>query len=143
MLCSMALSVFDDKAKQPTDVEVENALGSAAKAWSGLKSHLAVAYGPIREEWGFTAKSTGWGLRLKRGDRTLLYMTPCSGHFLVSLVLGDKAVRAAHERGLPESILTALDSARKYAEGRGIRLQIRTPAELKPIEALAAIKVEH
>jgi hypothetical protein len=141
----MALSIFDDKAKQPTEADIAKALGSASKAWIDLKARVAAAHGPIREEWGFTAKSTGWGLRLRleRGDRTILYMTPCSGYFLVSLVLGDKAVRAAHERGLPEPILTMLDGARKYAEGRGIRLEVRKLAELRPIEALAAIKVEH
>lgn len=143
MLCGMALSIFDDKAKQPTDADVAKALGSASKAWIDLKARVAAAHGPIREEWGFTAKSTGWGLRLKRGDRTILYMTPCSGYFRVSFVLGDKAVRAAHERGLPEPILAMLDAARKYAEGRGIRLEVRKLAELRPIEALVAIKVEH
>ncbi|HEX2833991.1 MAG TPA: DUF3788 family protein [Thermoanaerobaculia bacterium] len=139
----MALSIFDDKTKPPTDSDVANALGSAAQAWLALKASVIAAHGDMREEWGFTAKSTGWGLRLKQRDRTILYMTPCCEHFLVSFVLGDRAVRAAHERGLPDAILDTLDSARKYAEGRGIRLEVRNAAELPPIEALVAIKVEH
>lgn len=143
MLSRMALSIFDDKSKPPTENDVASALGAAMKAWLALKASVAKSHGPMREEWGFATKSTGWGLRLKKGDRTILYMTPCREHFLVSLVLGDRAVRAAHERGLPETILTTLDSARKYAEGRGIRLEVRKAAELQPIEALVAIKVEH
>jgi hypothetical protein len=143
MLCRMALSIFDDKTKPPTDTDVAHALGAATKPWTELKAHVASAHGVTREEWGFATKSTGWGLRLKRGERTILYMIPCRDYFLVGLVLGDKAVRAAHERKLPEAILTELDNARKYAEGRGIRLEVRKSAELRPIEALVAIKVEH
>ena len=32
--------------------------------------------------------------------RTILYMTPCKGHFIVGFVLGEKTVKAAHETTL-------------------------------------------
>ncbi len=44
---------------------------------------------------GFTAASTGWGLRVRYKERVILYMTPQQNQFLVSIVLGEKAVAAA------------------------------------------------
>jgi len=33
-------------------------------------------------------------------------------------------VKAAHERGLPDAVLSLIAGAPKYAEGRGIRLPV-------------------
>ncbi len=35
-----------------------------------------------------------------------------------------------------------IDSARKYAEGRGVRLEVRTARDVANIEKLAVIKME-
>ena len=58
-----------------------------------------------KSEWGFAGNNAGWGLRLRRPARTVLYMTPCKGYFLASFALGEKAVKAAHDSDLPPSIL--------------------------------------
>ena len=68
-------------------------------------------------------------------------MTPCQGYFLASFALGEKAVRAAHQSGLPDSVLSVIDNARKYAEGRGVRLEVRSQGDLENIQKLAAIKM--
>jgi hypothetical protein len=68
-------------------------------------------------------------------------MTPCRGHFLVGLVLGEKAVRAAHDSNLPESILATIDAATKYAEGRAVRIEIRSKKDIEIAKRIAAIKM--
>ena len=68
-------------------------------------------------------------------------MTPRKGHFLVGFVLGEKAVRAARDSDLPDSIFTTIDEARKYAEGRGVRIEIRNKKSLEATKKLAAIKM--
>jgi hypothetical protein len=78
---------------------------------------------------------------LKRKKRTVLYMTPGKGYFLASFALGEKAVQAAHRSGLPDSVLNIIDGARKYAEGRGVRLEVRTKKDMENIKRLAAIKM--
>jgi len=72
---------------------------------------------PVTEEWGFTSKKTGWGLRLKREERAILYMTPCEDHFLASFALGEKAVEAAHESDLPASAIEIIDNAPSMLKG--------------------------
>ena len=139
----MALSAFDDKSRPPGEDELAATLGKARAAWDELIARVGARFSPLARDWGFTSKSTGWGLRLKHQERTILYMTPCRGRFLASFALGEKAVAAAHDAGLPAAILAAIDGARKYAEGRGVRLEVRSLADARNIEALAIVKMAH
>jgi hypothetical protein len=136
----MALSAFDDKSRPPRDDELAATLGRAFVSWNELRRIIASRFAPLSEEWGF---GTGWGLRLKRPARTVLYMTPCNGYFLASFALGEKAVKAAHESDLPASILEIIDSAKKYAEGRGVRLEVRSAKDVRNVEKLAVIKMKN
>lgn len=137
----MALSVFDDKARQPTEADLARALKGSFVFWNELKERTASRFTPLTFEWGFTGKSTGWGLRLKHKDRVILYMTPCNGYFLASFALGEKAVQAAREAKLPSPLLKIIDSARKYAEGRGVRLRVTSARDVRNIGKLAVIKM--
>ncbi len=91
--------------------------------------------------WIFSGAKWGWSLRLKQKKRTVLYMTPCSKHFLVGFALGEKAVRAAHAVPLADSILAEIDSAQKYAEGRALRIEVRTKKDLAAVKDVAAVKM--
>lgn len=68
-------------------------------------------------------------------------MTPREGYFMASFALGEKAVKAAHESDLPISVLKVIDSAKKYAEGRGVRLEVRSAEDVRNVEKLAVIKM--
>ena len=59
----------------------------------------------------------------------------------MGFVLGEKAVKAAHQGSLPDSVLTVIDEAKKYAEGRGVRIEIRNKKDLNIAKELAAIKM--
>jgi len=80
-------------------------------------------------------------LRLKHKKRAVLYMTPCEGYFLASFALGEKAVQAAHDSNLPASVVQLIDGAKKYAEGRGVRLKVTSTRDVRYIEKLAIIKM--
>ena len=137
----MALSAFDDKSRQPAEEDISATLGDSFVFWNELKRLISSRFAPIIMEWGFTSKSTGWGMRLKQEKRTILYMTPCDGHFLALFALGEKAVEAAHDSDLPASVLEVIDGAKKYAEGRGVRLEVRSAEDTCNIEKLAVIKM--
>ncbi len=139
----MALSAFDDRSRPPRDDELEATLGATFALWSELQRVMAATFTPLSLEWGFSSKVTGWGARLRQNKRVILYLIPCKDHFLASFALGEKAVRAAHESDLPPAILQAIDGARKYAEGRGVRLEVRSSADLPAVAQLAAIKMAH
>ena len=137
----MALSAFDDKEKQPDDADLARTLKRSFALWNELKSLIAARFAPLSFEWGFAGKAYGWGLRLKHKKRTVLYMTPCEDHFLASFALGEKAVKVAHNSDLPTSVLKLIDGAKKYAEGRGVRLEVRNAKDVRHVEKLAVIKM--
>ncbi len=137
----MALSIFDDKGHPPKEADLKEVLGKTYKLWCTLRDHVVEEYSPISPEWGYASKSTGWGLRLKGEKRAVLYMTPCEGYFLASFALGEKAVAAAHAAKLPDCVLDIIDKAPKYAEGRGVRLEVRTAKDVESIKKLAVIKM--
>lgn len=137
----MALSAFADKSSPPTPDAVAAVLGPAWEPWQALQDRLQAEVGPLAPIWGFTSKSTGWGLRLRRGERVVLYLTPQAGQFLASLALGDRALAVARGSGLPPQVLAVLDAAPRYAEGTGVRLVIRQAQEIPAVLLLARAKL--
>jgi len=137
----MALSAFDNKSQRPKPGEVNAVLGKTAKLWQQLIGCLSENYAPITEEWNFAGARFGWSLRLKHRDRIIFYLIPQAGRFLVGVVLGEKAARAAHERRLSVSVLKLIDAAPRYAEGRGIRFTVTTKKDLAAALELAGLKM--
>ncbi len=80
-------------------------------------------------------------MKLLRGKRNLCFMTACDGYFTVSFVLGDRAVAAAQESGLPADRVQELINARKYVEGRGIRIQVKSRRAIEISKILIDIKL--
>jgi hypothetical protein len=135
----MSLSFFADKARPPSDAELAECLGSAHALWTQVREHVA-SKARITAVWGYTSRSTGWGLRLKSGERVILYMTPREGEFLASTALGEKAI--ANARGLPPAVRRLIADAPRYAEGRGIRITVKRPSDVRSVAHVVALKVE-
>lgn len=68
-------------------------------------------------------------------------MTALPGRIRASTAFGERAVEAAREAGLPAEILEMIESARKYAEGRAVRLEIHDAEGVALARRLAAIKM--
>ena len=139
----MALSVFDDPSSAPTDRALAQALGPSAKVWTSLIERLSSDCAPLEPVWAFAGAKFGWSLRLKRGKRIIVYMTPGQGQFLASFALGEKACAAARDARLPAAILKLIADAPRYPEGRGVRIPVRTERHTASIRTLAAIKIAH
>lgn len=139
----MTLSALTDKSHEPTDDDVRAVLGKAHEVWTHLIDSVAERIGPVDQTWGFTSKSTGWGLRLRLKDRVILYMTPQTEKFLVSFALGERAVADAKLRKLSPTLLKAIDAAPRYAEGRGVRIEVTSGRQVAALAALAGIKSEN
>jgi hypothetical protein len=72
--------------------------------------------------------------------RNLFFCIPGEGYFTIAFVFGDKAVRVVEESDLPVRMIRELQSARRYAEGRGLRIEVRKHSEIDHVVRLAAIK---
>src|SRR5206468_12597255 len=102
----MTPNAFIGRTKAPGDEELSAELGAARGLWDQLVGELG-----LTGEWHSYSVKAGWSLRLKSGKRTVVYLTPCRGCFRVSFAMGEKAIAAAKEAGLPASVVKILDEA--------------------------------
>jgi hypothetical protein len=139
----MPPNAFIGKPEKPTDAELVTALGPCKALWDQLLADLAEEHGIVIREWNPYSRKAGWSLRLKHGKRAILYLSPCGGFFRVSFALGDKAVQAARECRLPQRVIRIIDEAKRYAEGTGVRIEVRTSKDLAAVHKLTAVKLEN
>lgn len=139
----MGLSVFEDKNNPPTDDDLSKVLGDAKALWDDLKTHVIENFPPIVEDWKHYGKSSGWTMKLLRKKRNLCFSYPGNGEMTVVFVFGDKAVQAVEESDIPRPIVDELKQARKYAEGRGIKIPVRTREDVETVKKLVDIKIKN
>ena len=137
----MAASIFDDKSKQPTVSELDEALGEATALLEDIEQYLVDRFGEVTREFKFYSKKAGWTLAMKHEERRVFHLIPQSGLFTVVFTLGKRAVSAAQESTLPGEIKAAIQDAREYAEGRSIRFDVRAAEDVAIVKQIIAIKM--
>jgi hypothetical protein len=135
-------NAFIGRKTQPSAKDLAVTLGDSLEAWKELTTWLT-AKGISAKEWYSFSPKYGWALRPKLKSRNILYMSPCAGCFRVSLVLADRAVAAARASDLPNALLKEIAGARRYAEGTGVRLLVKTADDLAPARTLVEIKLQN
>lgn len=139
----MASSVLDDKSKMPEDEALAQVLGKSMGLWQAIHADLAASYPSLESEWQFTSPKYGWIFRARHKKRTILYMIPGKGSLTISFCLGGKAVAAAEQSTLPAEILEEIRNARPYAEGRGVRVEVKRQADVENVRKLVEIKMSN
>ena len=134
-------NAFIGRPAKPSPLEVATALGSSIASWTQFIDWLADAHGVMVHEWKSDSLRYGWSLRLKKKDRTIVYLSPCEGCFRVAFVLGARAMEVVRQTHFPPAVAQAIAEAPHYAEGTGIRLIVRRPSDLLPVRTLAEIKL--
>ncbi len=139
----MLPNAFLDKSTKPTAAELAAELGAAKSLWDQVVADVASENGLDVQEWKSTSRKYGWSLRLRLKQRTIVYLSPHHGCFTASFVLGDKAVKAARAAGLPALVIKMLDEAKRYAEGTGLRIEVKGSKDVAIVEKLSAIKLQN
>lgn len=139
----MSASIFDNKLILPNDLMLREELGETYQYLEQVVREIAKASGEVTPEWKHYGQKSGWTLKLFAKKRNILFVTPCHEYFLVSLVFGDRAVDAIIQSTLPESIKQEVFMARKYAEGRGIQLEVKSQEQCEVVLDLVKIKITH
>jgi hypothetical protein len=137
------VNAFIGKPAAPTDDELGAELGPAKAVWDQLVADLADECDIGIREWSSYSRKAGWSLRLKREERTILYLSPCRSCFRASFALGDKAVKAARQSGLPQRVIRTINESRRYAEGTAVRIDVNGPREIAVVKKLAVVKLEN
>jgi len=139
----MEIEFLFDKSTLPTQKRIEQLLGDNAKLYNKLDRFCETELEPIIYDWKFYTKKSGWTRKTLLKKRNLFFLSPKVDMFSVTFVFGDKAVTAVENSDLPERIKTDLNQARKYMEGRGIRIDITASDDLEIVKKLLLIKLEN
>ena len=130
-----------DKSSMPTIKDLETALGSTYKLWKNCIDFTKHVYPEVVEEWNYSGDKFGWSFRLKDKKRVLVYLLPRDKFFKVAFMFGQKATDAIFESPISENIKSEIRSAKVYAEGRGIRVDVKNKSVIHDIEKLIEIKI--
>lgn len=136
-------NAFIGRTAAPADEDLTAALGSTRPLWDQALATLATRFELGDCEWTSYSPKAGWSVRIRKGKRNILYLTPCRSTFRVSFILGGKAVQAAQGTKTPARVLKMIEGGTKYPEGLGIRWEVKSAKDLSPIETLTALKLAH
>jgi hypothetical protein len=137
----METSVFADRSKKPDDKRLVKAIGKSGPHWTAIKAHIVKKHGEALEHWKYYGPKAGWVLRVLLKKRNLFFLTPLKGYFRVTFVFRDKAGLAVEKSRLPAAVRNELKEARRYAEGRALRLEVKSQMDLTSVKKLIDIKV--
>ncbi len=137
----MATSIFDDRAIEPADAQLEEALGARRPLWDALLDALLDDDTATGASWSYYKKSTGWLLRLQRKKLTVCTILPTADALAVVFLLPERAVVAARAEGLPDPVLDAIDGADVSRFGHAFTVNVRREADIEGLSTLARVKV--
>ena len=133
-------SILIDRSHTPDDEILSGVLGASFKSWTEIKPSITEQHGATREEWKYYGGKSGWVLKLLLKKRNLFFLIPDRKHFTIGFVFGDRAVDAIGRSTLPATMISEVRKARRYAEGRGLRIEVRNRTTVKQILKLVEIK---
>ncbi len=134
-------SIFTDKNIEPAIDQLHQGLGESFHIWKHLQEFTVSQYPEAVGQWHFSGEKFGWSYRIKDKKRVLLYLLPRDQFFKAAFVFGQKAFDQIMESRISETIKTELKEAKKYAEGRGIRIEVKDTSNLQDLEQLIRIKI--
>jgi hypothetical protein len=138
----MDRSIFMDKSRMPDERMLAVSLGDSHRLWTSVFEYVRLKVPGITGEWNYPGDKYGWSLRLKDKNRVILYMLPRDRFFKIAFVFGQKAYESVMDSNIPDAIKDELSGARVYAEGRGIRLEVKDPGILPDIRQLIDFKLQ-
>ncbi|MFC1568688.1 DUF3788 domain-containing protein [bacterium] len=133
--------MFHDKTIEPDDHIMQSLIGSTMALFLGLRAFVNANYTSITEEWKYYGQKHGWQLKMFYKKRNLFFLLPKKGYFMIAFVFGDNAVQAIEQSDLPKEIIETLVNAKKYMEGRGLPLDVKSIEDLELVKRLVKFKV--
>lgn len=124
------------KPAEPTARLVKQQLGKQYKFYEALLA----AHPDLRPEWKYYGEKYGWSLKLFEKKRNLVFISTRDGELHIAFTFGDRQYEEVLKSDVAPDIKQQLSEARRYVEGRGLRLVVANAKDLQTVEQLLAIK---
>ena len=135
-------SIFTNKNSKPTEEQLNDGIGVTANLWHELEAYTNSSYPEAKSAWHFSGEKYGWSYRISDAKRVIIYLLPREAYFKVAFVFGQKAFYKIMESTISASIKEELQAAKVYAEGRGIRIDVKNEHLMSDVKELISIKLE-
>jgi hypothetical protein len=135
--------IFNDKNKKPDDSLLAEKIGRSFKYFEELRNHIGEKHGITTEEWKFYGQKYGWQLKTLSKKRNLFFFIPYESFFRIVFVFGNKAVKEIEKSDVSNDLKREVINAKKYAEGRGLSIEVKDDKYIADIKKLIAIKIDN
>ena len=122
----------------PSESELAAALGRTKEMWDAIVAEFSTT-----QEWKRYSSKAPWSLRVMNGKRTVIWLSPRQGWFQAGIILGDKAIAAAKNSKPSKRLCKLIDEAPRYAEGTGLRIEVKNARDLALMRKLLPFKLAH
>lgn len=140
----MLTNAFIGHPTPPTTEVLAATLGlEAHQLWINLIAALETDQLINASVWKSYSPKAGWSLRLLKGKRIIIYLTPAAKAFEATFILGARAMEAAYAANFPSGVVKLLQEAKLYPEGTVVRIDVHKSADANTVHKLAAIKLAH
>jgi hypothetical protein len=139
----MSENQFKEKNLVPDEQRIRVTLKSNYVHLEAIRSYIADSIGETKEEWKYYGAKYGWTLKNFYKKRNLYFIGMYDGFFKISFVFGERAFKAIMEADISAELKKELSEARKYAEGRGLSMDVHDERYLDDIKKLLLIKIKN
>lgn len=136
-------SIFTNKDAKPITNDLEAALGNTYEIWQDLANFAKKQYPSATEDWYFSGEKYGWNFRVNDKKRAIIYLLPRDKFFKIAFSFGQKAFDKIMGSSISDTIKLELRNAKAYAEGRGIRIEVKDNSMLNDLEELIRFKISN
>lgn len=118
-------AAFPDAKEAPDDAQLADVLGKAGSRLAKVTSRLRTDQPSVTIEWKYSDRS-GWYQIYVLKKRRLLYLVPRRGDYMLSLILGGKAIAQLQQGPVAAQTAELLKTAKKYPEGTAFSFERKT-----------------
>jgi len=136
-------SIFLDKSKRPGEAELKTVLNKTFPYWKSIEEFTLKTMPAAKGIWHFSGAKFGWSYRISDKKRVIIYLLPRDKFFKCAFVFGGKAYEKVLLSNVSDEFKNELKAAKPYAEGRGIRLEVKSKTILSNIKELVKIKIKN
>lgn len=136
----MSVGLFTDKHHEPTEAEIQAALGSKLPLWQELIQFIREVYRPKEDFRFFYGKDYGWARRFRIKGRLLTTLYPRRDGYTAQVILNPAAVDMAQQMNLGQNTQAAIARAKPYPEGRWLFILVESENDVKDIQQLLALR---
>lgn len=130
-----------DFTTTPDNENLKIAIGNLFTDWMTIRDFTFEKYLLAMEEWFVSVKKFGWSYRIKDKKRAIIYLSPKTGFFIISIVFGQKATDQILSSDISDFIKTELMNSKVYMEGRVVRIDMTDNKYLNDVKKLIEIKI--